>query len=185
MLEKKQLHELAIVTGSIDNVSAVNINMLKNHLLSNWSLKNRVSDNDFKYEHDYCKVPYHQHIQWVQDYIRDHYRIEYNRTLCPVPKNSVAGIIQTENEKINTHNHLDAFDLHGSPDISCLYCVHSGEKEASVTFDFNDGRRKGWSWRVPIKTGQFILFSSELNHYIGKNLNKDFLINLSMRYHLV
>ena len=29
MLEKKQLHELAIITGSIDNVSAVNINMLK------------------------------------------------------------------------------------------------------------------------------------------------------------
>ena len=28
--------------------------------------------------------------------------------------NSVAGIVQTENEKINTHNHLDAFDLHGS-----------------------------------------------------------------------
>ena len=113
-------------------------------------------------------------FQWVQDYIRDHYRIEYGRTLYPMPKNSVAGIVQTENEKINTHNHIDAFDLHGSPDVSCLYCVHSGEKETSVTFDYNDGRRKGWSWRVPIKTGQFILFSSDLNHYIGKNLNKDF-----------
>ena len=100
-------------------------------------------------------------------------------------QNSVAGIVQTENEKINTHNHIDAFDLHGSPDVSCLYCVHSGEKETSVTFDYNDGRRKGWSWRVPIKAGQFILFSSDLNHYIGKNLNKDFLINLSLRYHLV
>ena len=75
MLEKKLLHEEFIITGKIDDVSAVNINMLKNHILSNWSLKNRVSDNDFKYEHDYCKVPYHQHIQWVQDYIRDHYRI--------------------------------------------------------------------------------------------------------------
>ena len=60
-----------------------------------------------------------------------------------MPKNSVAGIVQTENEKINTHNHIDAFDLHGSLDVSCLYCVHSGEKETSVTFDYNDGRRKG------------------------------------------
>ena len=29
MLEKKQLHELFIITGKIDDVSAVNINMLK------------------------------------------------------------------------------------------------------------------------------------------------------------
>ena len=80
------------------------------------------------------KVPYHQHIQWLQDYIRDHYRVEYGLTLCPVPNNSVAGIVQTENEKINTHNHLDAFDLHGSPDVSCLYCISSGEKEETGYF---------------------------------------------------
>ena len=55
----------------------------------------------------------------------------------------VAGIVQTENEKINTHNHLDPFDLHGSPDVSCLYCISSGEKETSVTSNYNDGRRKG------------------------------------------
>ena len=26
----------------------------------------------------------------------------------------------------------------------------------------------------PLEKGQFILFSSEMNHYIGKNQNKDF-----------
>ena len=67
MLAKKQLHELVIITGEIDKVSAVNINMLKNHILSNWTLTNRITDNDYNYEHDYSKVPYHQHIQWVQD----------------------------------------------------------------------------------------------------------------------
>ena len=65
MFEKKQLHELFVITGKLDDVSSVDINMLKNHVLSNWSLNNRVSDNDFKYEHDYSKVPYHQHIQWL------------------------------------------------------------------------------------------------------------------------
>ena len=30
MLEKKQLHELAIITGSIDNVSAVEISVFEN-----------------------------------------------------------------------------------------------------------------------------------------------------------
>ena len=48
MLSKKQLHELSIITGTIDDVSAVNIDMLKNHVLSNWTLNNRLADNDFK-----------------------------------------------------------------------------------------------------------------------------------------
>ena len=30
MLEKKQLHELFIITGTVDNVSAIDIKMLKN-----------------------------------------------------------------------------------------------------------------------------------------------------------
>ena len=30
---------------------------------------------------DYLKIPYHQHIQWVNDYIRDHYREKYNEHL--------------------------------------------------------------------------------------------------------
>jgi len=46
MLEKKQLHELSIITGTIDDISAVNIDMLKNHVLSNWTLNNRLTDND-------------------------------------------------------------------------------------------------------------------------------------------
>ena len=36
MLEKKQLHELFVITGKLDDVSSVDINMLKNHVLSNW-----------------------------------------------------------------------------------------------------------------------------------------------------
>jgi len=183
---KKQLHELFIITGDLDTKnSKVDINMLKNHVLSNWTLDNRVSDNDFEYLHEYCKVPYHQHIQWLQDYIRDHYRVEYSQTLVPAPQNSVTGIIQQTGEKVNTHQHINNHDLNASPDLSALFCVSTGEKETSVTFNYSDGRRKDWSWRVPIKTGQFILFSSELNHYIGKNENKDFLINLSFMYQLI
>ena len=78
------MHELFVITGKLDDVSSVDINML-NHVLSNWSLNNRVSDNDFKYEHDYSKV----HITntfngW--DYVRDHYRVEYGQTLVLYPK---------------------------------------------------------------------------------------------------
>ena len=35
------------------------------------------------------------------------------------------------------------------------------------------------------KKDQFILFSSEFNHYITKNENKDFLVNLSLHFQLI
>ena len=54
-LKKSHLHELFVITGRLDDVSSVDIKMIKNHVLSNWTLNNRVSDNDFKYEHDYSK----------------------------------------------------------------------------------------------------------------------------------
>ena len=46
------------------------------------------------------KVPYHQHIQWTQDWLRDHYRLEHNQTLIPTPVDSIRGIIQQTSEKL-------------------------------------------------------------------------------------
>merc|ERR1711970_1440905 len=48
---------------------------------------------------EYLKVPYHQHIQWVQDWLRDHFRLKYSQTLVPTPVDSIRGIIQQTGER--------------------------------------------------------------------------------------
>ena len=45
MLEKLRLTESFIITGKIDGVSAVNTSLIKNHILSNFSLANRYKDD--------------------------------------------------------------------------------------------------------------------------------------------
>ena len=185
MLEKHRLSESFFIKGKIDNVSAINTRLLQNHILSNFIKKNRYEDSQYWYMSDYLKVPYHQHIQWTQDWLRDHFRLDHNRTLVPTPVDSIRGIIQQTGENINTHNNVKEWHLEQSPEVSCLYTVGTGDRKSDVIFEYDDGRNKHRRWRVPLEQNQFILFSSHLNHSITKNDNKDFLVNLSLHFQLI
>ena len=85
MLEKLRLTESFIIQGKLDEVSSVDTKLIKNHILSNFTLDARYKDDQYWYMKDYVKVPYHQHIQWTQDWLRDHFRAEHGRTLVPTP----------------------------------------------------------------------------------------------------
>ena len=185
MLEKHRLSESFFIKGKIDNVSAVNTRLLQNHILSNFTKKNRYEDSQYWYMSDYLKVPYHQHIQWTQDWLRDHFRLEHNRTLVPTPVDSIRGIIQQTGENINTHNNVKEWHLEQSPEVSCLFTVGTGSKISEVIFEYDDGRNKHRRWKVPLEQDSFILYSSHLNYSITKNENKDFLVNLSLHFQLL
>ena len=184
-MEKHRLTESFIITGKIDKVSSVDTRLIKNHILSNFSLTSRYDDEQYWYMKDYVEVPYHQHIQWTQDYLRDHYRLEHGQTLIPTPIESIRGIVQQTGENVNTHNNVKDTLLEQSPEVDCLYTVSTGKEPSYVVFEYDDGRQKHRRWKVPLVQDEFILFSSHLNHYITKNENKDFLINLSLHFQLI
>ena len=184
-MEKHRLTESFIIRGKIDKVSSVDTRLIKNHILSNFSLTNRYDDKQYWYMRDYVKVPYHQHIQWTQDWLRDHFRVEHGQTLIPTPVESIRGIIQQTGESVNTHHNVKDTLLEESPEIDCLYTVATGKKPSYIVFEYDDGRSKHRRWKVPLVQDQFILFYSHLNHHITKNENKDFLINLSLHFQLI
>ena len=185
MMYKQTLTESFVIEGKIDKVSAVDTRLIKNHILSNFSLANRYKDNQYWYMSEYLKVPYHQHIQWTQDWLRDHFRLEHNRTLIPTPVDSIRGIIQQTGERVNSHHNVKDWHLTESPEVSCLYCVGTGPKKSEVIFEYDDGRNKHRRWKVSLEQDSFILYSSHLNHSITKNENKDFLVNLSLHFQLI
>lgn len=184
-MNKQLLTEQFVITGELPKESKADIKQIKNHILSNFTLADRIKDDQFWYLHDYIKVPYHQHIQWVYDYIRDHYRVEYGRTLVQIPKDPIKALVQQTGENINTHCQINDWNLEGSPEVSCLYCVSTGKKSTNIVFEYDDGRNKHRLWKLPMKQNQFILFSSSLRHYITKNENADFLVNLSYEFQLI
>ena len=185
MLEKHKLTEQFYIVDKIDKVSAVNTRLLKNHILSHFMMSNRYKDNQYWYMSEYVKIPYHQHIQWTQDYLRDHYRSEHGQTLVPTPIESIRGIIQQTGEQVRTHHNVKDWHLEESPEVSCLYTVATGPKESYVVFEYDDGRNKHRRWKVPLEQDQFILYSSNTPFYITKNENKDFLVNLSLHFQLI
>ena len=187
-MEKKLLSETSIVTGTVDSVSYIKPKLIENHCLSNFSLSDKIKDDQFWHLKDYNIVPYHQHIQWLQDYIRDHYRVDYGAVLIPPAEHThlnIRSIVQQTNESINYHNHVNPWNLEHSPDISCLYCVSETPEPAYVVFKYDDGRNAHNLWKVEIKYNQFILFNSHLEHYITQNKNSGFLVNLSTHYQLL
>ena len=185
MLEKRRLTESFVIRGKIDSVSAVNTRLIKNHILSNFMMANRYEDDQYWYMSEYLKVPYHQHIQWTQDWLRDHFRLEHNRTLVPTPVDSIRGIIQQTGERVNTHHNVKDWHLAESPEVSCLFTVGTGSKISEVIFEYDDGRNKHRRWKVHLEQDTFILYSSHLNYSITKNENKDFLVNLSLHFQLL
>ena len=187
-MEKNILSEQFVLTGTVDNISHLNPKLIQNHCLSNFTLDNKIEDDQFWHLEDYITLPYHQHIQWFQDYVRDHYREKYGRTLVP-PSNrvelNIRSIIQQSGETINYHNHVNPWDLENSPEISFLYCVSETPEPSHIIFKYDDGRNKHRLWKQEIKYNQFILFSSNIEHYITKNKNSGFLVNLSTHYQLI
>lgn len=182
-MQKNILSEKFIVTGTVSDQSLLNTRQIQNHCLSNFSLETKIKDDQFWHLEDYNTIPYHQHIQWFQDYIRDHYRAEYDRTTVPCV--GIRSLVQQTGESINYHNHVNPWDLENSPEMSCLYCVSETNEPTYIIFKYDDGRNKHRLWKQEIKHNQFILFSSELEHTITENKNSGFLVNLSTHYQLL
>ena len=187
-MQKKILSEQFILTGTVSSVSHINPKLIQNHCLSNFSLDNKIKSDQFWHLEDYNTIPYHQHIQWFQDYVRDHYKAEYGRTVVPTTGDqslNVRSLVLQTGETINYHNHVNPWDLENSPEISCLYCVSETPEPSHIIFKYDDGRNKHRLWKETIQYNKFILFSSNIEHYITKNKNSGFIVNLSTHYQLI
>ena len=182
-LNKRIFNEQFIIIDQIDKESFSNTKLIKNHILSNFSLDARYKDDQYWYMSEYVKIPYHQHIQWVQDWIRDHYKVDYNQACIPTYKDSIRGMVLQQGEGVITHNNLKEMDLEGSPDIDVIYTVGTGK--ADMVFEYDNGRDKHRRWKVPLQKDKFIICSSNLNRYITRNTDKDFLVNLSLHFQLL
>tara|TARA_R100001509_G_scaffold116894_1_gene71661 strand:+ start:252 stop:818 length:567 start_codon:yes stop_codon:yes gene_type:complete len=188
-MQKKILSETSIITGTVSDKSLLKHQMVKNHVMNNFSLENKIKDDQYWHLKDYITLPYHQHLQWFEDYIRDIYKLEHDRTLVKIPSSKLGNraIVQQTGEQINFHNHIQQWDLEGSPEISCLWCISETNEEnpVHVIFKYDDGRNKDQLWKIPLEYNKFILYSSHLEHSIEMNHTRDFIINVSTHYHLL
>jgi hypothetical protein len=167
-MQKKVLSEIDLYYGAIEMPKGFEIDRtkIKNDILKSFVTEDRVSNDSRTYNYKNYKTPYSRPLQWMQDYMRDHWRAEYDFTL--VQKNIHAKVLKPKEKSVLIHS-VDPVDLRNSPDYTFLYGVDVEEDSCECIVEYDDNRRKNRTWHLPIKNNHFIMFPATQRYMITEN----------------
>ena len=151
-MQKKVLSEIGLYYGQVDMPKGFEIDRDK---LQSDILKSRINNEKFPYSREWDKL---------NTYLREHINMEYGFSL--INKETWGNIYKPKEISIPLLN-IDLVDLRNSPDYVLLYGVNV--KDCSVRIHYDDNRRAGRSWDIPLKNNRFIMFPSMQMYYITNN----------------
>jgi hypothetical protein len=183
-MQKKVLTEVDLYIGEVSMPKGFEINRdkIRNDIIESFIKKNRINTNPKAYNFDDYVVPYSQPLQWMQDYVRDHWRAEYSRTL--VLKN-MHGNVMNPKEKSWTRHQIEPVDLLNSPDYTLIYGVDVKEGSSECIIEYDDNRRKNRTWHLPIKDNHFIMFPATNKYSFSPNTSNGLNIILTINYEYI
>ena len=168
-MKKQVVSEIDIVSGTIDCPKGFEINRdkIKNDIITSFINQKRISNNERDFAYTDYQVPFSQPLQWYRDYLRDHFRLEYNKTL--IPKLDF-GIILDKKQQSHNRNIVEPLDLLHAPDYSCVYGVDiDDEEQLEIVIHYDDNRRVNRTWHIPLQNNKFVIFPSMQRFYISEN----------------
>jgi len=151
-MQKKVLTEQALYYGDVAMPKGFEINREK---LQSDILSSQIKNSEF---------PFSRTWDMLNTYMRDHIGLEYGFTL--VNKETWGNIYKPAETTIPLLN-IDPVDLRNSPDYTLLYGVKV--KDCNVRIHYEDNRRKGRSWDIPLLNNRFIMFPSTNMYYLTNN----------------
>ena len=151
-MQKKVLSEIDLYYGDVAMPKGFEIDRDK---LQSDILKSRINNKKFPYSREWDKL---------NTYLREHINVEYGFSL--INKETWGNVYKPKEISIPLLN-IDPVDLRNSPDYILLYGV--SVKDCSVRIHYDDNRRAGRSWDIPLKNNQFIMFPSMQMYYITNN----------------
>tara|TARA_B100000287_G_C20245975_1_gene628061 strand:+ start:92 stop:640 length:549 start_codon:yes stop_codon:yes gene_type:complete len=182
MFNKKVLVDQSIYTTTIPKVLPINFDKLNINILENYYYKNKLNLNQFSYLKDYYRLEFDQQIRWLSDFIKDHYGMYYEKRVVPVAH---AGIVVEKNQSINSHHHIDEYDLDNSPDLSSIIVCKTGNEKSYVEFEYEYGRKRHHKHLVKLEPKKVIVFNSELRHSFLTNINHEPILCISLKFQLI
>ena len=151
-MQKKVLSEIALYHGDVAMPKDWDIDRDK---LQQDILTSNVTDSPF---------PFSKELDKLNTYVREHINLNYEFTL--INKN-IWGNMYKPQEITTPLLNIDPVDLRNSPDYTFLYGVNV--KNCIVRIHYEDNRRKGRSWDIPLTNNNFIMFPSTNMYYITNN----------------
>jgi hypothetical protein len=166
-MQKKVLSEQALYYGDVAMPKDWDIDRDK---LQQDILNSNITDSPF---------PFSRTWDMLNTYIRDHIGVEYGIHL--INKKMWGDIYKPQETTIPLLN-IDPVDLRNSPDYTLLYGVNV--KDCMVRIYYEDNRRKGRSWDIPLLNNRFIMFPSTNMYYMTNNQhnNLNFVQTITYEY---
>ena len=151
-MKKKVLSEIDLYYGDVAMPQAFEID--RDNLQQD-ILNSHLNNKEF---------PFSKAWDMLNTYIREHINEEYGIQLV---NKETSGIFYKPQEISVPLLNIDPVDLRNAPDYTLLYGVNV--KDCSVRIHYDDNRRAGRSWDMPLKNNQFIMFPSTQMYYITNN----------------
>ena len=167
-MQKKVLTEQALYFGDVAMPKDWDIDRNK---LSGDILQSVIQNKNF---------PFSRTFDMLNTYMRDHINLDYNFTL--INKETWGNMYKPQETTIPLLN-IEPVDLRNSPDYTFLYGVEL--KECSVRIHYDDNRRAGRSWDIPLANNDFIMFPSTQMYYITNNQKDSLNFILTTTYEYI
>ena len=168
-MQKKVLSEIALYYGDVSMPKGFEIDSIQ---LQSDILNDQITNlKDF---------PFSRPWDMLNTYLRDHINVKYGFTL--INKKTWGNSYKPKEISIPLL-YIDPVDLKNSPDYSCLYGVNV--KDCSVRIHYDQNRRAGRSWDIPLTNNQFIMFPSTNMYYITNNQKDSLNFILTTTYEFI
>ena len=116
----------------------------------------------------------------LNTYMREHINVEHGFTL--INKETWGSVYKPQEISIPLLN-IDPVDLKNSPDYTFLYGV--SVKDCSVRIHYDQNRRSGRSWDIPLTNNSFVMFPSTQMYYITNNQKDSLNFILTTTYEYI
>ena len=167
-MQKKVLSEIDLYYGDVAMPKGFEIDRDK---LQSDILSSHINNKEFSYSREWDKL---------NTYLREHINVEYGFSL--INKETWGNVYKPKEVSIPLLN-IDPVDLRNSPDYILLYGVNV--KDCSVRIHYDDNRRAGRSWDIPLTNNRFIMFPSMQMYYITNNQKDSLNSILTITYEFI
>ena len=155
---KHLLSEQALYYGEVQMPEGFEIDRekIKNHLV-----QHIVQNKDLYTEQEFDKL---------NRYIKEHTETEFDLKL--VNKKTFGNFFKPKERSLPSLS-IDPVSLCFAPDFVLLYGVDIVPKSCNIKFWYDNNRRAGLSWDIPLKNNRFVMFPSTLWYVIENSQEKD------------
>ena len=168
-IHKKILSEVHLIYGDVAMPKGFEIDRDK---LSTDTLQSQITDSEF---------PFSRMWDMLNTFIRDHVNVEYNINLI---NKQTWGNIYKPNEITIPLLNIDPVDLRNSPDYTCIYGIDIN-KDCDLVIEYNDNRRAGRTWHIPLKNNKYYIFPSTQRYFFTANKSSKLNIILTSTYEYI